>query len=358
MDTKFGLAKINQFHVSLFGNFLEQLASVQEGEGSLLDHSLYMYGSGMGNPNVHDHVRLPVVVAGGGAARTKGGRHIKYAEPTPMANLHLTLLDDVGVHLDEFADSSGRLGEVIEPLKNRILGRVALEPIWDQADNLIIDANQEIDELRSTQIEEAGIERVKIRSGLTCESRRGVCVSCYGRNLATGKTVEIGEAVGVIAAQSIGEPGTQLTMRTFHIGGTASRISEQTNLEARNAGIIKFHDLQTVRDKEGFLIAMNRNGILAIVDEKGREKERYTIVYGAKLKVDAGQQIDVGSVLVEWDPYTFSIITEKAGVVKFKDITEGVTVHEEVDEVTGLSRLIIVDSPDEKKQPMVECFGG
>jgi DNA-directed RNA polymerase subunit beta' len=181
-----------------------------------------------------------------------------------------------------------------------------------------------------------------------------VCVRCYGRNLATGKVVEIGEAVGVIAAQSIGEPGTQLTMRTFHIGGTASRVSEQTNLEARNPGVAKFHDLQTVRDKEGFLIAMNRSGVLAIVDEKGREKERYTIVYGARLKVDEGQQVAEGTVLVEWDPYTFAILTEFGGSVQFKDLVEGVTMHEELDEVTGLSRWVVTDSPDEKRQPTLQ----
>jgi DNA-directed RNA polymerase subunit beta' len=195
---------------------------------------------------------------------------------------------------------------------------------------------------------------VKIRSVLTCESRRGVCVRCYGRNLATGKLVEIGEAVGVIAAQSIGEPGTQLTMRTFHIGGTASRVAEQTSLEAKNSGVIKFHQLQTVRNQEGALVAMNRNGVLVIVDEKGREKERYTVVYGAKLRVEEGQSVKLGATLVEWDPYTFAILTEVTGTIQFKDLVEGVTMHEELDEVTGLSRWVVADSPDEKRQPTVQ----
>ena len=185
-----------------------------------------------------------------------------------------------------FVGSIVESGEIIEPLRDRIVGRVSLEKIKDYEGKVIVEINQEITEDLASAIQSAGIERVKIRSVLTCESRRGACVRCYGRNLATGKLVEIGEAVGVIAAQSIGEPGTQLTMRTFHIGGTASRVAEQTSLEAKNAGTIKFHALQTVRNQEGFLVAMNRNGVLAILDDKGREKERYTIVYGAKLKVE------------------------------------------------------------------------
>ena len=231
---------------------------------------------------------------------------------------------------------------------------MSLETIKDYEGKTIVDINNEITEDLANLLQASGIERVKIRSGLTCETRRGICVRCYGRNLATGNLVEIGEAVGVIAAQSIGEPGTQLTMRTFHIGGTASRISEQTNLEAKNGGTIKFLNLQTVRDKEGFLIAMNRNGMLAIVDDKDREKERYTVVYGAKLKVDENQEVEVGKVLVEWDPYTFAILTEFGGSVQFKDLVEGVTMHEELDEVTGLSRWVVTDSPDEKRQPTLQ----
>ncbi len=211
-----------------------------------------------------------------------------------------------------------------------------------------------MDEETSSAIQDAGIEKVKIRSVLTCASRRGVCAKCYGRDLATGKMVELGQAVGVIAAQSIGEPGTQLTMRTFHIGGTASRVSEQSTLEARNAGTVRFQGLQVVQAKDGNLVVMNRSGSLVVQDAKGRDRERYPIVYGARLKVKEGQAVEQGQVLVEWDPYTFSILTEEAGQIRFKDILEGITVHEEVDEVTGLSRLIIVDSPDEKKQPAIE----
>ena len=255
-----------------------------------------------------------------------------------------------GIYVGSIVES----GEIIEPLRDRIIGRVSLEKIKDYEGRVIVEINQEISEDLASAIQAAGIERVKIRSVLTCESRRGACVRCYGRNLATGKLVEIGEAVGVIAAQSIGEPGTQLTMRTFHIGGTASRVAEQTSLEAKNAGTIKFHQLQTVRNQEGFLVAMNRNGVLAIMDEKGREKERYTIVYGAKLKVNEADLVKVGATLVEWDPYTFAILTEVSGTIQFKDLLEGVTMHEELDEVTGLSRWVVTDSPDEKRQPTIQ----
>jgi DNA-directed RNA polymerase subunit beta' len=187
---------------------------------------------------------------------------------------------------------------------------------------------------------------------LTCASRRGVCTRCYGRDLATGKLVELGQAAGVIAAQSIGEPGTQLTMRTFHIGGTA-RISEQTTAEAKYEGVVKFEGLQTVDTKEG-LVVMNRSGSLVVQDAKGRDRERYPVVYGAKLRVRDNQKVEAGQMLLEWDPYTFSILTEEPGTIRFKDILDGITVHEDVDEVTGLSQRIIIDSPDEKKQPAIE----
>jgi DNA-directed RNA polymerase subunit beta' len=176
-------------------------------------------------------------------------------------------------------------GETIEPLRDRVVGRVALEDIRDYEGNLIAAANQEITEDLAVAIEASGNQEVKIRSVLTCESRRGVCVMCYGRNLATGRLVERGEAVGVIAAQSIGEPGTQLTMRTFHIGGTATRVSEQSTQDAKTSGRAKFINVQTVTSKTGELIAMNRNGFVAVVDDKDREKERYPVVYGARILV-------------------------------------------------------------------------
>jgi DNA-directed RNA polymerase subunit beta' len=246
-------------------------------------------------------------------------------------------------------------GEVIEPLRDRIIGRVSLDIIKDPIDgSVIVKANEEIAEETANAIQAAGIEKVRIRSVLSCESARGVCALCYGRDLATGKLVELGLAVGVIAAQSIGEPGTQLTMRTFHIGGTASHTTQQTTLEAKNPGLVKLHNVTTVRDKKGDLVVMNRSGALIIHDQKGREKERHAVVYGARLKVKDGQDVKQGQLLVEWDPYSFTIMTEDEGQATFKDVIDGQTVHEQVDENTGMSALVIIESPDEKKQPRIE----
>jgi DNA-directed RNA polymerase subunit beta' len=254
-----------------------------------------------------------------------------------------------GVYVEAIVEA----GEVVEPLRDRIVGCFSLEQIKDYEGNVIVEVNQEINEDLANAIQAAGIERVRIRSPLTCESRRGVCVRCYGRNLATGHLVDVGEAVGVIAAQSIGEPGTQLTMRTFHIGGTASRISEQSTLEVRSNGFAKYHNLQTVTNREGHFVVMNRNGSVVIVDEKGRERERHSVVYGAKIKVADGSPVKMNDVIVEWDPYTFSILTEVGGTVQFKDLEVGVTLHESVDEVTGLSQWVVTEAQDEKYQPTI-----
>jgi DNA-directed RNA polymerase subunit beta' len=191
---------------------------------------------------------------------------------------------------------------------------------------------------------------------LTCEADWGVCQKCYGRDLSTGRLVERGTAVGVIAAQSIGEPGTQLTMRTFHIGGTASRVGEATTLDAKTPGKVVFLNLRTVRDKRGGLVVMNRNGAVALQDEDGNIRERYSVVYGAKVKVGEGDQVEKGEVLVEWDPYSFAILTEEAGIVKYLDLTPGVTTEEQVDEVTGLSTLVVKDSIPENMQPQIQIL--
>jgi DNA-directed RNA polymerase subunit beta' len=179
---------------------------------------------------------------------------------------------------------------------------------------------------------------------LTCQSKKGICIACYGRDLSRGRTVNIGEAVGVIAAQSIGEPGTQLTMRTFHIGGTASRRAEQSSLEAKTKGKLKFINVVTVKNKEGFLTIMNRNGELAVIDANNREREKYPLVYGAKLLLKDGDSVEKGKLIAEWDPYSTPIITEASGVVQFEDIEEGVTMQEQFDSVTGLSHKVIVES--------------
>ncbi len=246
-------------------------------------------------------------------------------------------------------------GDILEPLRDRVVGRVAQEDVYDSlTGEVIIEQNQEFTEELANQIQEAGIEQVKIRSVLTCETRRGVCRRCYGRNLATGRLVEIGEAVGVIAAESIGEPGTQLTMRTFHVGGTASRVSEQSRHEATNPGTVQFLNVVTVTNKNGDEVAINRSGKLLIVDGQGREKERYALVYGSTLKVHDGDKVKPGEVLVEWDPFTSAILTELGGKIEFRDIVEGENVREETDRVTGLTQMVIGESlASEKRTPMI-----
>jgi DNA-directed RNA polymerase subunit beta' len=250
-------------------------------------------------------------------------------------------------------------GEILEPLRDRIVGRVCQEEIYDpMTGDLLVEIGGEISEDLANSIQGAGIERVKIRSVLTCEARRGVCAMCYGRNLASGRMVDIGEAVGVIAAQSIGEPGTQLTMRTFHYGGTASRVSEQSKHVAKNPGTVKFINVATVESKAGDLVVINRNGKLVIADERGREKERYALTYGSHLLVHEGEAVDPARELVEWDPFTYAILSEIGGKVEFQDIVEGENVREETDKVTGLSQKIIVEAPQsEKRVPAIVVHG-
>ena len=245
-------------------------------------------------------------------------------------------------------------GEIIQPLRDRILGRVALDDIVDPfTGEVLVRGNQEIVEVLASKIENAGIDRIKMRSVLTCEARRGICVKCYGRNLATSRLVELGEACGVLAAQSIGEPGTQLTMRTFHIGGTASRAVEQSTLECKGAGLVRFNNLRTVKTAHGDQVVMNRNGAISIIDEKGRKKESYPAVYGARLKVEDGKAVKAGQILIEWDPFTTAILAEQGGKVHFRDVIDGVTIREEVDEVTGLSQRVVVEHGREDLQPRI-----
>ncbi len=235
-------------------------------------------------------------------------------------------------------------GEILEPLRDRLMGRVAAEDIYDPIEGtLICPMNTEITEALAQQIQEAGIERVKIRSALTCETERGVCQLCYGRMLATGRLVELGEAVGIIAAQSIGEPGTQLTMRTFHYGGTATRGGESSRHVASHSGQVKFISIATVVNKEGQRVAISRTGKLVILDERGREKERYSVAYGSHLLVDDGQYVDAGTPLVEWDPFTTAILTAIKGRVEFVDLVEGENVREEIDKITGHAHKIVIE---------------
>ncbi|MFH1655585.1 MAG: DNA-directed RNA polymerase subunit beta' [Candidatus Omnitrophota bacterium] len=237
--------------------------------------------------------------------------------------------------------------EVVVSLKERIIGRVALDNIVDViTDELIVASGEEIIEEKAEIIEKLGMEKIRIRSVLTCESGRGVCIKCYGRNLASQKLVEVGEAVGIIAAQSIGEPGTQLTMRTFHIGGTASRIIEQSFIRAKSKGKLKYHNLRTVERKNEFVV-LNRNGSISINDDQGRELERYLIPQGSFISTAENSVVPKGAVFVHWDPYTSPVLTEVAGLVGYEDLREGVTVREELNTVTGITERIVVEHKPE-----------
>ena len=200
-----------------------------------------------------------------------------------------------------------------------------------------------LDEDLVDAIEAAGIDEVKVRTPLTCETRYGICAKCYGRDLGRGTPVNVGEAVGVIAAQSIGEPGTQLTMRTFHIGGAASRTAVASQVEAKSNGIARFSAMRYVTNSRNELVAISRSGEIVIHDDNGRERERHKVPYGATLTVKDGTKIKAGQILANWDPHTRPIITEYAGEVRFENVEEGVTVAKQIDETTGLSSLVVID---------------
>jgi DNA-directed RNA polymerase subunit beta' len=253
--------------------------------------------------------------------------------------------------------------EVVK-LSERIIGRFAADDIIDPSDphKRLVQANEEIDEDKARKIEVAGIERVKIRSVLTCETKDGVCVKCYGRNLATGTTVKPGEAVGIIAAQSIGEPGTQLTMRTFHIGGVAAGTFKQPVIKPKHDGIVRYNDLRCVELQDGNHIVLNKNGSVSVVAEDGRELENHPVVIGAVISVPDGGRVKKGDTLVQWDPHNVPIISEKAGKVRFVDIIEGVTMKHETDQLTGQEAMVIIEHKedlhpqivvlDEKNEPV------
>jgi DNA-directed RNA polymerase subunit beta' len=245
-------------------------------------------------------------------------------------------------------------GEIIQPLGDRILGRTALKDVVDPYSSTnLVKANEEITEELVARIEEAGIEVVEIRSPLTCVSKRGVCIKCYGRDLSRGATVNLGEAVGIIAAQSIGEPGTQLTMRTFHLGGTASRAVEQSVHTSRHEGKVKFQGLNVVANRQGKLTVMNRNGDIVLVDNAGRERERFKMVYGAILNVKEGEVLKPGVTIAEWDPYSNPIVSEVTGRVAYEGIEEGISMTEQVDPVTGFSTKVIVENKTSDGKPTV-----
>ncbi len=245
-------------------------------------------------------------------------------------------------------------GEIIQGIGDRILGRVVLTEVIDPSTNtILVKKNQEMTESDVKKIEDLGIERVTIRSALMCKAKRGVCIKCYGRDLARGATVNLGETVGIIAAQSIGEPGTQLTMRTFHLGGAASRSVEQSVHTSRYEGVFKLVNVQSVKNKTGKLTVMNRNGQGLVIDETGRERENFKLVYGTTLHFKDGDKVTKGATIGEWDPYSNPIISEVSAKVVFQDITEGVTMTEQVDTVTGFTTKVITESKSSDNKPTV-----
>ncbi|MBI3614951.1 MAG: DNA-directed RNA polymerase subunit beta' [Candidatus Omnitrophica bacterium] len=285
-----------------------------------------------------------------GARKGLADTALKTADSGYLTRRLVDVAQDVSISKEDCGTLNGILieaiiegDEVVVPLKERIIGRVVLDNIADViTDTIIVEAGQEITEEIASRIEQAGIEKIRIRSVLTCESKRGVCAQCYGRNLATGKRVELGEAVGIIAAQSIGEPGTQLTMRTFHIGGTAFRVIEVSNIKAKNRGALKFHNIRAVQKGKDFVV-LNRNGQISINDDAGRELERYTIPSGAILKHAEGEKVSKEEIFIRWDPYTVPILTEGSGKTRYEDLKEGVTMRTDIDPATGLPDRIVIE---------------
>jgi DNA-directed RNA polymerase subunit beta' len=255
-------------------------------------------------------------------------------------------------------------GDVVEGLGERVLGRVVAEPVMKPSgDAVVIEGGVLIDEKLVKRLELEGVDQLKVRSPITCQTRYGVCAQCYGRDLARGHRINLGEAVGVIAAQSIGEPGTQLTMRTFHIGGAASRAAAANSVEAKGKGAARLHNLKTVHHERGHWVAVSRSGELGVIDEFGRERERYKIPYGSVIIVADGDAIVPGQIVATWDPHTHPVVTEVAGFIKFQDFIDGVTVQSQVDEVTGLSSIVVMDpkqrsSSGKDLRPVVRLLNG
>ena len=296
-----------------------------------------------------------------GARKGLADTALKTAEAGYLTRRMVDVAQDVVISEEDCMTSQGlKTGalkdgeEVIEPLADRIVGRVLQDDALDADGTVVAQAGVLLEEEDATRIAQAGIEEVLIRSVLTCESERGVCIKCYGRNMATGREVNVGEAVGVVAAQSIGEPGTQLTLRTFHIGGTASRIAEQSQITAGRAGRIQFSNVDTVQNPTAGVTVIGRNGEIGLLDEQNRVRRRINVPYGAVLKVEEDEQVEVDQVLYECDPYNNVILTDRPGRIKFNDIIAGVTMREEFDESTGMSVRGIVEQRDRSLSPQIE----
>ncbi len=235
-------------------------------------------------------------------------------------------------------------GDVVEGLGERVLGRVTASEVFRPgSDEVVVEAGQLLDEKLVRSLEQAGVDQVMVRSPITCATRYGVCSQCYGRDLARGHRINLGEAVGVIAAQSIGEPGTQLTMRTFHIGGAASRAAAVNSVETKSKGTVRWHNLKAVHHEKGHWVAVSRSGEVGMIDEFGRERERYRIPYGAVITANEGDTMQPGQIIATWDPHTHPVVTEVAGFIRFQDFIDGITVSSQVDEITGLSSTVVMD---------------
>ncbi len=291
-----------------------------------------------------------------GARKGLADTALKTADSGYMTRKLVDVAQDVIVQEDDCGTSNGVWVQAIfegedevVKLSERIVGRFSCDDVMHPRDAgvSLVKANEFIDETKSRIVEDAGVERVKIRSVLTCECKHGVCINCYGRNLATGELVKLGEAVGIIAAQSIGEPGTQLTMRTFHIGGTASQVFKQPQIKAKQDGIVHYNDLRLVQLEDGNHIVLNKNGSVSLVGDDGRELETHTVVIGAVISAPNGSRVKRGDTFVQWDPYNVPILSEKAGVVQFQDIIEGVTMKQEVDETTGQEAMVVIEHKED-----------
>jgi DNA-directed RNA polymerase subunit beta' len=303
-----------------------------------------------------------------GARKGLADTALKTADSGYMTRKLVDVAQDVIIRQDDCGTSNGIWVQAIfegedevVKLGERLVGRHPCDDIFDPRDlkKKLAAANEEIDEVKAKQIETAGVERVRIRSVLTCESKHGLCAKCYGRNLATGGLVKLGEAVGIIAAQSIGEPGTQLTMRTFHIGGTASQVFKQPLIKAKHDGSLRYNDLRVVELEDGHNIVLNKNGSISVLAEDGRELEVHTVVIGAVIAVANGAKVKKGGTFVQWDPYNVPILSEKAGRVRFQDIIEGVTMRQETDEATGQEAMVIIEHKEDlHPQIIIEDHAG
>jgi DNA-directed RNA polymerase subunit beta' len=291
-----------------------------------------------------------------GARKGLADTALKTADSGYMTRKLVDVAQDVIIREDDCGTTNGIWVQAIYEgedevvkLSERILGRFSADDIYDPRDSKkkLVSANEEIDEVKAKQVGSSGVEKVRIRSVLTCESKHGLCVACYGRNLATGGLVKLGEAVGIIAAQSIGEPGTQLTMRTFHIGGTASQVFKQPQIKAKHDGLVRYNDLRLVKLEDGGNIVLNKNGSISVMADDGRELEAHNIVIGAVISVADGGPVKRGETFVQWDPYNVPILSERAGRVQFHDIIEGVTMKQEVDETTAQEAKVIIEHKED-----------